>query len=284
MSSAADRGWGSGWPNGQADKQVRVVAGGVKVNVRREVAPLFEWALRETAKVGYQLKQEQTGAYVNRPIGGTRTASNHSWGLAIDLNWQENPFTRDANAKRTITPAVVAVWKRAGFSWGGDWSGKKDFMHFEFVGTPGDAATLVARLPLTAHAATTKEEPMTAAERKEVEALRSALFEDRKVIENLKGMLERVESRFTVPGLAAPVVDAAVTPSGGGYWLVAADGGVFNRGDAGFHGSLAGTKLEAAVCGIEATETGRGYTLFAADGGVFPFGDAVFHGTALTAG
>jgi hypothetical protein len=32
----------------------------------------------------------------------------------------------------------------------------------------------------------------------------------------------------------------AATPDGGGYWLVAADGGIFAFGDAGFHGSTAG--------------------------------------------
>jgi hypothetical protein len=29
----------------------------------------------------------------------------------------------------------------------------------------------------------------------------------------------------------------SATPNGGGYWLVAADGGIFNYGDAGFYGS-----------------------------------------------
>jgi hypothetical protein len=29
----------------------------------------------------------------------------------------------------------------------------------------------------------------------------------------------------------------AATPDGHGYWLVAADGGIFSFGDAGFHGS-----------------------------------------------
>ena len=29
----------------------------------------------------------------------------------------------------------------------------------------------------------------------------------------------------------------AATPDGGGYWLVAADGGIFTYGDAGFYGS-----------------------------------------------
>ena len=37
--------------------------------------------------------------------------------------------------------------------------------------------------------------------------------------------------------LNAPIVGIAATPDGGGYWLVAADGGVFSFGDAHFYGS-----------------------------------------------
>lgn len=36
----------------------------------------------------------------------------------------------------------------------------------------------------------------------------------------------------------APIVGMAATPTGKGYWLVAADGGVFSFGDAAFFGSL----------------------------------------------
>jgi len=39
--------------------------------------------------------------------------------------------------------------------------------------------------------------------------------------------------------LNAPVVSIALTPDGKGYWLVAADGGVFAFGDAPFEGSPA---------------------------------------------
>jgi hypothetical protein len=62
--------------------------------------------------------------------------------------------------------------------------------------------------------------------------------------------------------------------------LVAADGGVFNFGDAVLHGSLGGTKLNSPIVAVAATTTGEGYWLFAADGGVFAFGDAAFMGSA----
>ena len=51
-------------------------------------------------------------------------------------------------------------------------------------------------------------------------------------------------------GLAAGVVGIAPTPSGEGYWLVAADAGVFSFGDAPFEGSDGGTPRDAPEVGI----------------------------------
>jgi peptidoglycan hydrolase-like protein with peptidoglycan-binding domain len=75
------------------------------------------------------------------------------------------------------------------------------------------------------------------------------------------------------------VIDLAPTPSGNGYWMVAADGGVFSFGDAVFRGSTGGMRLNQPVVGMASTGTGRGYWFVAADGGVFSFGDAVFRGS-----
>ncbi len=93
--------------------------------------------------------------------------------------------------------------------------------------------------------------------------------------------------------LTAPIVGIASTPDGNGYWLVGADGGVFNFGDAGFYGNtytdgLTGLKgshsLNMPVMGIMATADGGGYWLVAKDGGVFNFGDAGFAGSAARSG
>ena len=79
--------------------------------------------------------------------------------------------------------------------------------------------------------------------------------------------------------LNQPVVGMASTPDGHGYWLVAADGGVFRFGDAGFFGSLGAVHLNQPVVGMASTPDGHGYWLVAADGGVFRFGDAGFFGS-----
>ena len=80
-------------------------------------------------------------------------------------------------------------------------------------------------------------------------------------------------------GLVAGIVGIAATPDGRGYWLVAADGGVFSFGDAAVHGSTGAEVLNAPMVGMATTPDGRGYWLVAADGGVFAFGDAGFQGS-----
>ncbi|MDQ1437540.1 MAG: hypothetical protein QOK43_1169 [Acidimicrobiaceae bacterium] len=82
--------------------------------------------------------------------------------------------------------------------------------------------------------------------------------------------------------LAAPLVGAAATQDGGGYWLVGADGGVFGYGNAGYFGSPGGTRLARPVVGMAPTPDGGGYWLVASDGGVFAYGNAGYFGSAAS--
>jgi len=65
----------------------------------------------------------------------------------------------------------------------------------------------------------------------------------------------------------------------GGYWINAADGGVFSFGDAQFYGSTGGMVLNEPVVAMASTHDANGYWEVASDGGVFSFGDAPFHGS-----
>jgi N-acetylmuramoyl-L-alanine amidase len=78
--------------------------------------------------------------------------------------------------------------------------------------------------------------------------------------------------------LNSPLVGMAATADGGGYWLAAADGGVFAFGDAGFEGSAGGISLDQPVVGMAADPATGGYWLVGADGGVFAF-DAPYLGS-----
>ena len=92
-------------------------------------------------------------------------------------------------------------------------------------------------------------------------------------------------------GSTSAPLSEVVTPSvassmfvGHGYWMAAADGGVFSFGDAQFYGSVPGVlqpgqHLNKPVVGIQGTGDTHGYWLVASDGGVFAFGDAQFYGS-----
>ena len=79
--------------------------------------------------------------------------------------------------------------------------------------------------------------------------------------------------------LNQPIVGMAQTSDGGGYWMVASDGGIFAYGDAGFYGSAGNLRLNKPIVGMAATPDGKGYWLVASDGGIFAYGDAGFYGS-----
>ena len=69
------------------------------------------------------------GCFAFRPKRTGSKLSTHSWGIAIDVNPETNP----QGSAGDLDPAVVEVFRRFGFKWGGDWPGKvKDPMHFQY--------------------------------------------------------------------------------------------------------------------------------------------------------
>jgi hypothetical protein len=68
----------------------------------------------------------------------------------------------------------------------------------------------------------------------------------------------------------------AVNADGHGYWLVGANGSVFNLGNADWYGSLASRTLGFGqrIIAMQATSDGRGYWLIDESGTVYNFGDA----------
>lgn len=88
---------------------------------------------------------------VPSPCGsGTGSWSQHAYGLAVDINPIENPYTgcgrtrerasvpylnRSKVRRGMVTAAVVRAFRSIGWGWGGDWSGStKDYMHFSSTG------------------------------------------------------------------------------------------------------------------------------------------------------
>lgn len=148
--TAAQRGWGAGWPScsGAAGRTAVVTAdrSGARIAVHQRIARLVDLLIDWTEHAdggGYLLKPGQCGGYNCRPIAGTSSPSNHSWGLALDLNWLDNPYT--STGRHTIPWPVIRRWNRYGFASGADYEGAlKDWMHLEFMGGAVDADAMTA--------------------------------------------------------------------------------------------------------------------------------------------
>ena len=76
--------------------------------------------------------------------------------------------------------------------------------------------------------------------------------------------------------LNSPVQSLVPNPDGGGYWLVASDGGIFAFNGP-FYGSMGDRQLNRPVTGM--VGFGNGYLMVGEDGGIFAFGDAPFFGS-----
>lgn len=141
-NGSQNRGWGTGWPVCQSAKQTWItLANGVRLQVRREVAELARTLLNECLRRGYQIRDDDSAGFVCRAVTGTPIPSNHSWGLAIDLNWRDNPMgTTTTDFPRWM---VELFWSYRWY-WGG-WYQNEDPMHLEYVGTPAQAIVDTAR-------------------------------------------------------------------------------------------------------------------------------------------
>ena len=79
--------------------------------------------------------------------------------------------------------------------------------------------------------------------------------------------------------LNAPIVGMVPSADGGGYFMVASDGGVFAFGDARFAGSCPGIGgCSGAAVAVMPDASGNGYWVVTATGQVYTFGDAPYYG------
>lgn len=151
VSTSQSRGWGPGWPTGVPPSGLtQVDINGVRYpgGVRNEIAELVTILTAETQARGYVFGVPGDPAfgcwgYANRPITGTNSPSNHSWGLAVDINAPRNPMRSPLT---TDMPGWMPVlWETYRFGWGGRWTGTPDPMHYEYLGTPDQAVSDTAR-------------------------------------------------------------------------------------------------------------------------------------------
>ncbi len=154
--SAEGRGWGYGWPSCQ-DSQIVVASWTqpygtrLSVPVRHEMTALFPALINRLAlSRKWDYPQYGTWGFDCRAIRGTRIPSNHSWGLAVDLDAPNNPQYSMGYGTQPHDAGAIAA--SLGFGWGGYTgvggtysSSFTDPMHYEYLGTLNQA--LSANIP-----------------------------------------------------------------------------------------------------------------------------------------
>jgi hypothetical protein len=144
-------------------------------SVNKVIAPLFEKINQELIAAGVTYSLGSKGTFNWRCIKprvnwaepdcidpqGKAHRSKHSYGTAIDMNPDNNPYCYvhkvtgelcddsgrtkcGVNAVECkgkgydIPEQVIQIFKNNDFNWGGDWTTVKDFMHFQWQGNIGD--------------------------------------------------------------------------------------------------------------------------------------------------
>lgn len=125
-------------PQWQAENLVTISSGnGESWQVNKLAAAAFQGFLTELEATGYGIKS--SGGFNYRPIRGSKTGklSEHGKGLAIDLNAETNALGSETT---DLPPNVSEIAAKYGLKWGGDFKGRKDPMHFEYVVNGGGPA------------------------------------------------------------------------------------------------------------------------------------------------
>jgi hypothetical protein len=88
--------------------------------------------------------------YCYRMVRGTTDKlSNHSSGTALDLNATAHALGKIGTFPAEKVPMIQALAKKYGLTWGGDYRGRKDEMHFELHLNAEQASKMITKLGLT---------------------------------------------------------------------------------------------------------------------------------------
>jgi len=109
---------------------------GNEITVNQKIAPFLDQIQPEVVALntGYSFDRIDGYNYRWKSAGGGW--SLHSWGIAVDINPDRNPYQPGNwdEPQKDIPDGIINVFKKYGFAWGGDWAGQRDSMHFEWYG------------------------------------------------------------------------------------------------------------------------------------------------------
>lgn len=110
------------------------------------------WTGDPTSTDSASIDVNNSSCFMYRPATGSSKLSKHSYGRAIDINPQQNPYVsytsgepkwshenaNDYIDRTTGLPHVITendicyqIFTKYGFTWGGSWTNVKDYQHFQ---------------------------------------------------------------------------------------------------------------------------------------------------------
>lgn len=90
----------------------------------------FQGALAAVKEAGLEREvRNYSGIYAVRAVRGGIHPSTHAWGIAIDLEAEKYPL----GSLQRMPGEVVQCFTEVGFLYGGDFLGRKDPMHYQYV-------------------------------------------------------------------------------------------------------------------------------------------------------
>jgi hypothetical protein len=100
----------------------------ISICIHKHFRPMLEAALTEllVMNLHVEIKSVQESFKVRMITGSTGVLSVHSWGVALDMNAEQNPL----GSSGTWSPAFLEVMRKHKICCGQDWEGRKDPMHF----------------------------------------------------------------------------------------------------------------------------------------------------------
>lgn len=110
----------------------------------KQIKPAYEYGGDDELS----MEDDNTSSFNDRPVTGGTGLSYHQLGRAIDINPLVNPYikgnvvlpetaqtytdrTLDEKGMITADGVCVRIFKKYGWTWGGDWKSLKDYQHFE---------------------------------------------------------------------------------------------------------------------------------------------------------
>ena len=116
---------------GQPVSTIRVHAKGAKA-LSSALEACWDKAGRDINSPVLRRIRNYSGAYNYRPIRGSSRLSCHAFGAAIDFDAEHLPLGKNVPSSE-MPQEVVDAFKAQGFFWGGDYTGRKDPMHFQIA-------------------------------------------------------------------------------------------------------------------------------------------------------